>query len=122
MLKISGSDIGFVDNFNFLAIIINKHQNSTRHVDMLTAKLSKTFGFFNTLKHVLPINILRTIYNYLILCQLNYGVLLGGPKLHVNDKLHILHTKTVRIITSDNYFAQAVTSLKKHLTTINVNF
>ena len=85
LLKIAGSDIEFVDNFNFLGIIINKHINWTSHVDMLTAKLSKTIGILNTLK--LPINILRTIYNSLILCHLNFGVLLWGPKLHVNDKL-----------------------------------
>ena len=86
--KIAGSDIEFVDNFNFLGIIINKHLNWTSHVDMLTAKLSKTIGILNTLK--LPINILRTIYNSIILCHLNFGVLLWGPKLHVNDKLHII--------------------------------
>ena len=80
----------FVDNFNFLGIIINKHLKWTSHVDMLTAKLSKTIGILNTLKHILPINIMRTIYNSLILCHLNYGVLLWGPKLHLNDRLHIL--------------------------------
>ena len=60
---------------------------------MLTAKLSKTIGILNTLKHVLPINIMRTIYNSLIRCHLNYGVLLWGPKLHVNNILHILQKK-----------------------------
>ena len=59
-------------NYNFLGIIINKHLNWTSHVDMLTAKLSQTIGVLNTLKHVLPINIMRTIYNSLILCLLNY--------------------------------------------------
>ena len=85
LLRIAGEDIAFVDNFNFLGIIINKHLNWTSHVDMLTAKLSKTIGILNTLKHILPINIMRTIYNSLILCHLNYGVLLWGPKLHLND-------------------------------------
>ena len=93
LLSIAGTDIEFVDNFNFLGIIINKQLNWTSHVDMLTAKLSKTIGILNTLKHVLPINIMRTIYNSLILCHLNYGVLLWGPKLHMNDRLHILQKK-----------------------------
>ena len=44
LLKIAGTDIAFVDNFNFLGIIINKHINWTSHVDMLTAKLTKTIG------------------------------------------------------------------------------
>ena len=83
--RIAGEDIAFVDNFNFLGIIINKHLNWTSHVDMLTAKLSKTIGILNTLKHILPINIMRTMYNSLILCHLQYGVLLCGPKLHLND-------------------------------------
>ena len=43
LLRIAGADIElFVDNFNFLGIIINKHLNWTSHVDTLTAKLSKT--------------------------------------------------------------------------------
>ena len=74
---------------------------------MLTAKLSKTIGILNTLKHILPINIMRTIYNSLILCHLNYGVLLWGPKLHLNDRLHILGKKSVRIITGNSYFAHS---------------
>ena len=92
--------------FNFLGIIINKHLNWTGHVDMLTANLSKTIGILR--KHILPINIMRTIYNSLILCHLNYGVLLWGPKHHVNDKLHIIIAKnTVQIITSNIYFAHS---------------
>ena len=39
LLKIAGADIEFVDNFNFIGIIINKHLNWTSHVDMLIAKL-----------------------------------------------------------------------------------
>ena len=74
---------------------------------MLTAKLSKTIGILNTIKRVLPINIMRTIYNSLIICHLNYGVLLWGPKLHMNDRLHILQKQAVRIITCNSYFAHS---------------
>ena len=92
---------------------IDKHLNWTSHVDILTAKLSKTIGILNTLKNVLPINIMRTIYNSRIICQLNYGILLWGPKLHVNDKLHILQKKTVRIITCNSYFAHSEPLVKQ---------
>ena len=84
LIKIAGEDIAFVDNFNFLGIIINKHLNWTSHVNMLTSKLSKTIGILNTLKRVLPINIMRTVYNSLILCHLNDGVL--PAKLHILQK------------------------------------
>ena len=77
LLRIAGVDIEIVDDFHFLGIgglLTNKHLNWTSH--MLTAKLSKTIGILNTLKHVLPINIMRIMYNSLIICHLNYGVLL----------------------------------------------
>ena len=90
-----------------------KDTKEEEDVDMLTAKLSKTIGILNTLKHVLPINIMRTIYNSLILCHLNYGVLLWGPKLHMNDRLHIFQKKAVRIITCNSYFAHSVPQFKQ---------
>ena len=94
-LKIAGSNIEFIDNFNFLGITINKHLNWTKHMDILSAKIAKTVGILNTLKHVLPINILKMIYNSLIMCHLNYGILLwgGGAQHNANDKLHKLQKK-----------------------------
>ncbi len=114
---ILADDTTLITNLNnFLGIIINKHLNWTSHVDMLTAiiKLSKTIGILNTLKLVLPINIMSTVYNSIILCHLNYGVLLWSPKLRVNDKLHILQKKAVRIITYDSYFAHS----EPHITSL----
>ena len=34
-------------------------------------------------------------------------MLLWGPKLHLNDRLHILQKKAVRIITCNSYFAHS---------------
>ena len=108
-LKIAGSNIEFIDNFNFLGITINKHLNWTKHMDikLLSAKIAKTVGILNTLKHVLPINILKMIYNSLILCHLNYGILLWGAQHNANDKLHKLQKKAIRIITSSNFLAHS---------------
>ena len=106
-LKIAGSNIEFIDNFNFLGITINKHLNWTKHMDILSAKIAKTVGILNTLKHVLPINILKMIYNSLILCHLNYGILLWGAQHNANDKLHKLQKKAIRIITSSNFLAHS---------------
>ena len=78
LLQIAESNIEYVDNFNFLGITINKHLNWTSHVDALASKISKTIGVLSSLKHILSIHILRTIYNSLIVCHLNYGVLVWG--------------------------------------------
>ena len=107
LLQIAGTNIEFVVIFNFLGITINKHLNWTSHVDILSAKMSKTIGILNAIKHVVPANIMRTIYNCLILCHLNYSTLLWGSQLNVNDKLHKLQKKTARIITLNSYFTHS---------------
>ena len=85
LLQIAGSVIEFIDNFNF-------------HFDKLSAKICKTIGVLNSLKHVLPTNIKRTIYNSLIVCHLNYGILLWGSQLKIDDKLHKLQKKAVHLL------------------------
>ena len=50
---------------------------------------------------------MRTIYNCLILCHLNYGTLLWGSQLNVNDKLHKLKKTAARIITLNCYFTHS---------------
>ena len=77
-IKINGTLIEFVDNFNFLGINLNKHLNWNPHVTNVSNKLVKTVGVLNILKKTLPLNILRIIYNALILPHLNYGILAWG--------------------------------------------
>ena len=38
LLQIAGTNIEFVDNFNFLGLTINKHLTWTSHIDILSAK------------------------------------------------------------------------------------
>ena len=93
LLQIAGTNIEFVDNFNFLGLTINTHLNWTSHINTLSAKISKTIGILNSLKHFLPTDILRTIYNSLIVCHLNYGILLWGTQVHLQrhrSSSHIL--------------------------------
>ena len=108
-LTIAGSNIEFIDNFNFLGITINKHLNWTKHMDTLSAKIAKTVGILNTLKHVLPTNILKMIYNSLILCHLNYGILLWGGGLSIMQMINFTNSKkkAIRIITSSNFLAHS---------------
>ena len=90
LLQIAGTNIEFVDNFNFIGLTINKHLTWTSYINILLAKLSQTIGILNSLKHFLPTDILRTIYNSLIVCHFNYGILLWGTQLAENGKLHKL--------------------------------
>ena len=70
--------VEFVDNFVFLGIQINKHLNWNHHNTDVANKIVKTVGILNILKRDLPLNVLRIMYNSLILPHLNYGILLWG--------------------------------------------
>ena len=113
LLQIAESNIEYVDNFYFLGITINKYLYWASHIDALASKISKTIGVLNSVKHILSINILITIYNSLIICHLNYGVLVWGTQSNLNNKIIKLQKRVDRIITSSNYLAHSEPIFKK---------
>ena len=70
------------------------------HVKIVSNKLVKTVGVLNILKKTLPLNILRIIYNALILPHLNYGILAWG---HQAKRLNMIQKRAVRILTASKY-------------------
>ena len=74
-IKIYITYLQCIDNFNFLGLTFNKHLGWADHVNKLSNKICKIIGIMNKLKFQLPQNILLTIYNSLILSQLNYCLL-----------------------------------------------
>ena len=79
----------------------------------MASKISKTIRVLSSLKHIISINVLRTIYNSLIVCHLNYGVLVWGTQSNLNNKIVKLQKRAVRIITSSNYLAHSEPIFKK---------
>ena len=109
-LQINGSSIDCVDTFNYLGIYIDKHLNWNAHISHVKRKIGHVSCILNKLKHFLPAHILKTIYNSLITCHFNYGLLIWGNKAH--NLLKILKN-AVRIITSSNFNAHTEPLLKQ---------
>ena len=86
-IQIHETIIEFVDTFVFLGISINNNLNWNSHINNVENKTSKTVGILNKLKSFLPSTILRTIYNYLILPHLTYGILAWGRHTTTIDKI-----------------------------------
>ena len=101
-LQINETNIEFVDNFIFLGLSINKHLHWKNHVIHVSNKIARTIGMINTLKKILPLTILRTLYNCLVLPHLNYGILAWGRHTTQLDKIH---KKAIRILTGSKYNA-----------------
>jgi len=77
-LKILDKCIEYVDNFNFLGIVIDNRLNWKYHIENVTRKISKAICILSRLKHYLPRSCLKTIYDSLVNSHLNYGLLCWG--------------------------------------------
>ena len=73
------------------------------HINALCDKTSKMVGIINRLKFFVPANVLKLMYNTLILPHISYGILSWG---HVNtNRLLLLQKRVVRILCRANYSA-----------------
>ncbi len=75
-LKIDDTVIEKVKDFNFLGLVLNEHLTWKTHRNKVSNSISKTIGILNRLKHCLPIKIKLTLYNTLILSNINYCLLI----------------------------------------------
>ena len=64
----------------------------------------------HNLRQILQLNILRILYNSLVLPHLNYGILAWGRQ---TKQLDIIHTKTIRTLTGSNYNSHTEPLFKK---------
>ena len=74
-LKINSEPIQRVTEFNFLGLTIDEQLSWSPHIQKISNKISRTLGIMNRLKIFLPENILRLIYNSLILPYCQYSIL-----------------------------------------------
>ena len=103
-LKLADTEIESVDQFNFLGITLDKHLNWNAHTNKLFGNISRNTGILNKIKLFLPSRILKTIYSSLILCQLNYGILVWGQNY---KRIFKLKKRVMRIITCSKYNAHS---------------
>ena len=110
-VKIDNTMIERVQIFNFLGIMLNKTLSWKSHIAMVSNKISKVIGILYRLKHVFPEYVLFTLYNYLIVSYINYGLLLWGVDSH---KLQSLQKKAIRFMTNSSYIAHMTPLLVRH--------
>ena len=101
-LQINGEPIKLVNEFIYLGITIDKHLSWKPHVMHLVSKVAKINCVLAKLKFQLPTYVLRTIYNSLILCHFNYGILLWGKNLSIITKIQ---KKSIRLVGRARYNA-----------------
>ena len=101
-LYINKTRIKQVKEFNFLGVVFDECLSWKEHTQKIAGKISISVGTLKRLKRFLPMDILKTIYNALILPHLNLGILLWGHKC---ERIFKLQKWAVRSITSSQYNA-----------------
>ena len=96
----NGERIKQVREFLFLGIWLNSDLTWTKQINMLAAKIGKSVGILNRLKRFIPHNVLKMIYNSLILSRLNYCILAWGYDL---ARLTILQKKAIRAVNNERW-------------------
>ena len=107
--SLNGLEIEHVYNFNFLGLIINCHLDWKPHLNSIGIKVARVIGLLRKLKYTLPIQVLRSIYNSLILPHMHCALLAWGTRFY---KIELLQKKALRIIFSKSPIAHTEPLLK----------
>jgi hypothetical protein len=88
----------------FLGILIDDHLHWHAHINSCQSKLISSLYAINKIKHVVPVNTLKTLYYSLVYPHLTYGVTLWGSTYNIHiSKLRIMQNKIVRAIFNASY-------------------
>ena len=110
-IKIHDMDIVRTSEFNFLGLIINDKMNWKTHTKHIANKISRSIGILNKMKHFLPLSVLKTMYNSLILSHFTFCITAWGFE---SSRLFKLQKKAVRIITGSKYNAHTEPLFKEN--------
>ena len=77
-IEIENIKIEFADEFIFLWLTIHKHLKWDSHINKIASKILNIIGIMYRLKHMVPSEILLTIYNGLIKPHILYGLKCWG--------------------------------------------
>ena len=91
-----------IEHFTYLGLTIRHDLNWTHHVNKISNKISKNIGILNRLRHVFPQNILKLLYNSLVMPHINYCILAWG---NTSSRITKLQKRAIRIINGSKYNA-----------------
>ena len=114
-LKLGESFIQETQHTKFLGLILDRHLTFKNHIDHILSKISRSVGVLFKLNSFLPTNILKMLYNTLILPYLTYGVECwhAAPN-YALDKLQVLQKKAVRAVFKLSYNEHTISYFKNN--------
>ena len=97
------NDIPISDYAKFLGVIINKNITWHDHIHYISGKTSKGVGILIKFKYMLPIGILKLIYNAIISPYVSYcNIAWGGTYSNRLNSIRVLQDRAIRIISGND--------------------
>ena len=109
-IQIENIKIKFADEFNCLGLPIHKHLKWDSHINKIASKILNIIGIMYRLKHMVPSEILLTLYNGLIKPHILYGLKCWGFN---QERISKLQKKAMQIICSSGYLYHSEPLFKK---------
>ena len=103
-IKLGTSFINQINCTKFLGLYIDSNLSFKNHIDYILSKISKSVGILYRLSLYLPPDILKILYNSLILPYLSYGIESwhGAPR-YMSGRVQIMQKKAIRAIYGLSY-------------------
>ena len=99
-LFIDNIEIERVDYFNFLGLQLHHTLKWNKQLSCISLKTSKITSLLHKLKSEYPTSILKSIYNTLILPNINYCILSWGSQI---DALYLLQIRAIKNISKGDF-------------------
>ena len=110
-IKINGIVVEKVKKFKFLGITLDENMTWTAHKQKVASKMAYSIGIMKRLKKCMPMSVMKTLYNSLIVPHLTYGLILWGKKL---KRIIKLQKWAIRAMANAKYNGHTEPIMKKH--------
>ena len=96
-LMINGQNITKVHEFDFLGVTIDSNFNWIAQTTKIAGKISRTLGIMKKIKHYAPPEVLKTLYQSMVLPYFYYGIRAWGS---AHAKVFNIQKKAIRIMSN----------------------
>ena len=102
-IRLINNDIPISNYAKFLGVIIDKNLTWYDHIHYIYDKISKGVGILSKLKYMLPMCILKLIYNAIISPYISYcNIVWGGTYSSRLNSIRVLQNRAIRIISGND--------------------
>ena len=88
----------------FLGVVINEFLTWDDHISKVLKSVSRCIGILFKLKHCLPLHILLTLYNSILLPHISYCNIVWGSFKSKNHQIYLLQKKAIRVCAGSDFY------------------